>query len=340
MLGIYVGKNNNIIEINGKRYNAKTGEPLSHPAASSVTAHPAKKPLSDVVRPAPKHASKHRTAPSRTLMRHAVKKPSAQPKTAFKAQGHTDTLIKPPMGEVIVNSSAKRVDPNRLQKAKRVPKSRLIQHFTDVTPAVTLVPTSLPARPPLSAPPAAAASPKPRTTADLLEHALKHASSHTEKAPRVHKAGHARRKAGIGAGAALAVVMLFVISSQSLSSLKLQMASAKAGFNAELPDYQPAGYSMEKLTYSEGVVATKFGSNSDERAYTLTQKKADWDSRALRDLFVTPADKNYQTVQAGGRTIFLYGDHNATWVNGGIWYQLQTNGSLSNKQLVDLASSL
>jgi len=56
--------------------------------------------------------------------------------------------------------------------------------------------------------------------------------------------------------------------------------------------------------------------------------------------FITPSYPQHQTVQASGLTIYLYNDHSATWVNGGIWYVVQSDGSLNDRQLIDLATSL
>jgi hypothetical protein len=72
----------------------------------------------------------------------------------------------------------------------------------------------------------------------------------------------------------------------------------------------------------------------------LTEKTSAWNSATLRDNFVASNAKTYQTVETGGRTIYLYGQNQASWVNGGIWYQVQSNGALSNHQLVELATSL
>jgi hypothetical protein len=89
-----------------------------------------------------------------------------------------------------------------------------------------------------------------------------------------------------------------------------------------------------------GVVATEFKSNSDDRAYNLTQKQSDWTSRELYDNYVKPLDAKAISAQAGGRTVYFYGDGNATWVNAGIWYLVQSHGSLDNRQLLALAESL
>jgi hypothetical protein len=141
-----VAKNNNIIEINGKRYDAHTGAALDAPAVKPVhtsTSHvltpkpvtktPTAKPVvHDVVRNQPKHAAAHKPQPAKTLMRSAVKKPSGSLKRHIKAQTHTGTLAKQPIAEVIAKSSIHRVDEKRMKLAKRVPKSKLVTHFNDL----------------------------------------------------------------------------------------------------------------------------------------------------------------------------------------------------------------
>jgi hypothetical protein len=72
----------------------------------------------------------------------------------------------------------------------------------------------------------------------------------------------------------------------------------------------------------------------------LTQTASNWDSQALKENFVATVGKDYQVVQSAGRTIYTYGDNNATWVNGGIWYKIDSAGSLTSVELVDLATSM
>jgi hypothetical protein len=338
---------NNIIEINGKRYDARSGALLSDGGAAGVRpakpeAPAVKKPtMHDVVRPRAKSGGRHTPTPAHTLMRSAVKKPTAAPRQHSKAQ---TALRKPPLAAVKVSKSAHRVDHGRLQQASHVPKSHLIKHFAPLPPTtIETVPPPAPVHP---APPAAHraahhAKPaaKARTTADLLEHALQHATSH-EQPPAAPRHSRRKRALGIGGAAALVAVLITVTISQNLPNLRLQMASARAGFDASLPGYQPSGYSLDQLDYSQGVVATSFRSNSDDRSYTLTEKRSEWDSQTLRAQFVAPLDNHYQSVTAGGRTIYLYGNHNASWVNAGIWYQVQADGALSDHQLIQLATSL
>jgi hypothetical protein len=325
--GSHVGKNNNTIEINGKRYDAKSGALLvgGHTASPKAAAKP------KIAHQVAKHAGRA-PAGSKTLMRHAVKKPGAH-KKQFRAQVPAEVSA----AQVVVSKSAKRVDPKRLQKAGKVPKSHLITHFAPLGQESTFeVPTTLPARS-ITAAPSKTKSAKHKTTADLLEQAILNATSHTELP---HKPRKKAKRRSLAAASAVVVLAIGFIGYQQVPNLELHTASARAGIKAGLPGYQPAGYSLGQLNYSDGVVATQFHSNSDDRAYTLTQKRSNWDDAALRDSFVAPLDRNYQTADAGGLTVYLYGNGNATWVNGGLWYQVEANGALSNQQLVDLAKSL
>lgn len=356
-------KNNNTIEINGQLYDATTGAVLKRtptanaqpePLATASTSPPAVQPAaSDPIRQSVKPAMSRKPAPSSTLMRHAVKKPATGLKRHLRAQGAADLLASPPLGGIVVPTSVQRLDPKRLQDAQKIAKSRFVSRFspssigaTTVSPATAPTPpqpnSSLPSRH-LSAAPAHLApshAKRPKTTADLLDRALQQANSHRELPPEQIRHGHAKRNTAIAGAVVLPVLLLGVVVTQNLSTVRLQMASAKAGFSAALPNYQPAGYSMGQLNYSDGVVAAQFHSNSDNRRYTITQKRSSWDSASLRDSFVATTDGQYQTAQAGGRTIYLYGTGNATWVNNGIWYIIQSNGSLNDNQLIELAASL
>lgn len=343
-----MSKNNNIIDINGKRYDAKTGKLLTASVSEAKVTKPAqnmtssinKPSMHDVVRQPAKSASAHKPIPSKTLMRHAVKKPSKPAKKTIKAQGPSYALDKAPLGDVVVSKSVKSLDHKKLQHAAKIPKSGLITHFSAITSDANLQAdsTPLPQTKPIPQTPPPAKT-KPQTTSELLEHAIRQANSH-EQPPADKPHSRHKRRVRASIASAMAVMLLAFVGYQEIPNLRLNLASAKAGFNASMPSYKPAGYGLGQLSYSPGVVATKFTSNSDERSYTLTQKTSAWNSQALRDNFVTNTSHSYQTVETGGRTIFIYGNGSATWVNGGVWYIIQSDGSLTSHQLVELAKSI
>lgn len=271
-------------------------------------------------------------------MRRALKKPGP----SLKRQIKTASPVANPAG--IVTSYAQPMqhyDEARLKHATQIKRSNLISHFPPSLNDVSTRPSKSQAQNIQPAPASLIVPPlsKPKTTADVLEHAIKHVEARA-KTPRPANRGHSRRRAGISATVAIAVSLAGFVASQNMSNIKLQVASAKAGFDASLPSYRPAGYSLGKLNYSQGVVSADFSSNSDQRQYHVIQKLSQWDSEALRSNFVSNQDPRYSSQEVAGRTVYLYGKRNITWVSDGIWYIVQGSGSLNDQQLIDIAKSL
>jgi hypothetical protein len=121
----------------------------------------------------------------------------------------------------------------------------------------------------------------------------------------------------------------------------MKVAAARAGFSASMPGYSPSGFAFKgPVQYSAGQVVVSFKSNTDDRNFKLTQQTSSWSSDSLLNNYVAAGGKEYQTYQDRGRTIYIYDGSNATWVNGGVWYQIEGNADLSSDQLVRIASSL
>lgn len=362
-----MSKNNNTIEINGKRYDASTGAVASSgPAAisggthldgivapqatkksvhqssnASSTTPPKPQTVSDIVRRPAAHAAVHPTQPSKILMRKVVSKPGPGTKRHIKAQTHTGLTIKQPAAVVSTKPSVLALDSKRLQHARHVAQSAAITHFGPDQPASPLPISTEPVVSPAFSQPPQRSTKRPQTTADLLQRALESASTSTPAPKAVTHRRSAAKQRITAIALSITVIALAAFSVfQNMDVIRLHLASSTAGFSASLPEQQPAGYSLGKLTYAPGSVAMNFQGAGDNRHYTLTEKPSAWDSATLRDSFVASEDANYQTVESGGRTIYLYGQNNATWVDNGIWYQVESDGSLNYHQLVELASSL
>ncbi len=127
---------------------------------------------------------------------------------------------------------------------------------------------------------------------------------------------------------------------RSVPSMNLSLASAKAGFHASLPGYDPPGFSLGHFNYGPGSVTINYHSNSDDRKFSVIQRTSNWDSSTLLTNFVKLTNQPYQTYQVSGRTVYLYGDNSATWVDGGIWYVVNGNTALSNNQMLKMAGSI
>lgn len=123
--------------------------------------------------------------------------------------------------------------------------------------------------------------------------------------------------------------------------MALRIASSRAGFQASLPGYSPSGFRFAgPVAYSDGVIELEYASNSDDRAYSLTQKESAWDSQSLLDNYVENRTDDYLTFQERGLTVYVYDGSQATWVDRGIWYTIEGDSNLTTEQLLKIASSL
>lgn len=144
------------------------------------------------------------------------------------------------------------------------------------------------------------------------------------------------------AAGALAIVLLAgFFAYQNIPNISMRVAASRAGFSAKMPGYQPSGFALQgPINYKPGQISLSFKSNSDDRAFNVSQQVSGWNSEALADNYLAANNKEYQTYQDKGRTIYLYDNSRATWVSGGIWYEVDGNGILSSEQLIRVANSL
>jgi hypothetical protein len=393
-----VSQKANIIEINGKRYDALSGQLLGDASSAIVTKPVARRsggvsmdgfisqksktltpattvvaPLvtSTVVQPSIPAAKlqpfadiayrvpaasvpRHKTTPSKTLMRHAVSKPAPSFKRHAKVQQRADILVKQPSITVKPKFSSYQLDPKRVMRAKQTQRHPEANRYAQPRPVLAAM-TSPAAT--LSASPRQATIAKmnqqptqPKQTAqgraaDIFEQALARANSHKEKpgVRRHTKHRHAffgPRALSFSSAAFALLLIVGFFAWQQKASLTMRYAAAKSGVSASLPGYKPAGFSAGKFSYSPGVVAVSFSNAASGDSFALIERSSSWDSQALRDSFVASKSRTYQTIDAAGRTIYSYGSNNATWVDNGVWYQVNSQGSLSTNQLVQLALSM
>ncbi len=315
---------------------AATVMPVSNAAAMPPITNPAKRPtMHDVVRPT-KQTSRQ-LEHSKTLMRSAVHKPIPAPRH------HVTTPLPSHLAAVTVapKLSVAAVNNRRLRHASAINKSKLVTRFSDTTG--TFQPTAprqfSPVAKPIMAP-----TPVSKSN-DMFMSALNAATSHQQSPVKLHAHKQSRRRGSTIMAVSVATLgvalLLGFVVSQNMGSIRLQLASSKAGFTASVPTHKPSGFSLGNFSASAGVVTAHFHSNSDnDRKFTITEKPSGWDSTALRDSYVKQVTLNYQVVESAGRTIYLYDGDSATWVSGGVWYLVTGASSLSNSQLIQLATSM
>ncbi len=361
-----------IIILNGQHFNAQTGQPVPAKASGKVVRNvdgilpqhvtaavlqkPAqysqplksvvKKPVMDMARPPASHAPKRALQPGQTLMRRALAKPSPSLKRQTKVTAPNTTSAKMTIAHVTPKTSAAVIDHHKLQHAQGVEKSRLIRRFSaGTTVQSAAVGLSTAASRAVVASQQAAQGLAKQPSLDMFERALARADGHEQRTPAhvkksLKQARKGQRRLNLAASTLAVLLLAGFIGYQQLPAMQFRYASSQAGFHAALPSYRPAGFALGKLSYQAGAVSVNFRSNSDDRAFAITQKASGWDSQALHDNFVASSGQAYHTAEAGGRTIYIYGNDNATWVNGGVWYQVQSGGNLNERQLTQLAASM
>ena len=363
-------KSANIIELNGKRYDAHTGrllnaatpvsspkkiphlpqaattrvvKPTPHTAANPVKA-PIVKTRSSVQRPSPNNVSRHKAQKPQTLMRRATAKPQAGQMVAAKLKVQAPAVRA--VGTIAVQPklSISGINPHHKRAAAQTQKSPAVQKFSK--PAVFAPQKRL-------QPAASAVSPAKQSQAEhkkaFFEKAIANATSHEAvKAPRTKKTSRLKNSLKrqksvfmVAASASVLVIVGAFVAFSNMSTLELKVASMRAGVNVNLPAYQPDGFSKSgPIAYQSGKVTVGFRANdSSGREYKLSQEESPWNSETLYDSVVA-TNKEVQTVQQNGNTVYLYGDSEASWVSGGILHTITGNANLSTDQLLKIASNV
>lgn len=359
-----MGNARHTIELNGQLFDAITGERLKSAttaampvldgftvrrtppaAAQRVTAVPVKSAVHQKKRQTPMPVKSAAKAPQRsaTLMRSVVKKP--QPTAAQPARHAVKKHHAAPAP--------------RMHRAGAVNQNSLISKFGNLNrlplkAEVTALPVQAPPISHNTAPPMDLRQQIAAVTAKVqavnpFDHAVHQATSHQQPKVRKPKMAHrTARKLRVQPKTvrfASAVLAAFVLGGfflyQNMPNLSMRLASTRAGVSASLPGYSPAGFSVNRhIQYSPGQITVSYHSNSDERAFSLTQKKTDLTDQTLQANVVAANGRSYQMYSDKGKTIYIYDDNNAIWVNQGVLYQIDGRSALNSDQLLRLAASI
>lgn len=350
-----------IIEVNGKRYDARTGQLITTKSAAPVArakTAPKTKPaqtakrVNDIARPVSGvQAVRRQVQKSQTLMRSGLKRPAPRPavKTTKSRTVSDFRPVKP-----VASKVANRPNPQRQARAQSITQSKLVRKFNDFgasvqaasTQAVATTIAALPVQP-VPAVPKTALKPTnlQKQKESILERGLRNANSHNEVFTPVKASKKSKRKssrlATYAAGTLAALLLVGFIAYQNVPNIAVRYAAARSGVTASLPGYQPAGFALgHKVQYNHGQIVLSYQSNADERSYTITQRESNWNSDTLMANYVVKQSEQIQTYEDKGRTIYLYGESGATWVNGGVWYDISGDSQLTSDQLIRIATSL
>jgi len=331
---------NNVIEINGKKYDAKTGALIESAKIQPPKVANRPQPTSGVVLDGVVHKTKpnkHTTAQqshvhhthqrkTHTLMRSGLKKPVIHSKENSNAP-------------IAIDKS----NHERLHRAKTTPRSQQISRFTRL-PSFSKQEKPLSVAQPKTT---SRKKPSPHHTAQTtptikhFEQAINDAQSHLVKYTEKSKRKLFRSKKINTIAASLAVLLLIgFFGFQNAPNLKMRLAARDSGVaSAHLPAYTPAGFGVSSHINSQpGKVTIGFKSRTDNRNFTITQTASNWSSDALYANEIA-SKPNKLTWQEKGKTVYVYDDSNATWVDGGILYNIDNKADLSTDQLLRIINS-
>ncbi len=353
-----MGNRRNVITLNGNRYDAVSGELLTKAAESTPTRHQsssanvdgfvsAKSTKQPVIKRSTQHISRQ-TDKSKTLVRRIVNKPEV-------AQYTTKT------SPTVKKSKNLLVDHKREKRAKDIKQSRLISKFGQSTPKqVKYSPLPIATAPAESTPqptiqhasPVLSTTPKPKAankgSKSVLENALKNSNSHAKpshKTTRRHKIAKKLKTKPSLLNISIAVLAFTILgiyfAYNNTPNFAVKLASTRSGVNGGIPSYKASGFSFNgPIEYKTGELTIQYKSNSDDRSYSITQKKSEWNNDALLSNYVASNNRGYQTLQEKGKTIYIYDADKASWISDGVWYEINGNSSLNAGQVIKIANSL
>jgi hypothetical protein len=346
--------NKSVILINGKRYDAATGQLLDAPGKPNQNNNGPSGMVDGIRRPKPQK--------TRSVAQHATKKPQKSSTLARKAVKRPEKVSKTSRFQSVIKPTLK-PPASRVANAQTTAKSPHVNKFGEITTRSSVKRTKLPL-PVINKPKhhdthqqkKLASSSADKNAKQYKQHnsivqkALESARSHEEMHHPVKRSRFHRltKRYGIKprTAAASTFVLAFVLlggfyATQYVPNLSMRIASTRAGFSGSMPGYQPSGFSFKgPINYSTGQITISFQSNTDNREFTISQKSSNWNSDALLANYVVAHNKQYQTFLDKGRTLYIFDESNATWVDDGIWYTIEGESQLTTDQLVRIASSL
>jgi hypothetical protein len=383
----------NVIEINGRKYDAQSGKllddskakaPVSNPIPTSSnsqvidgvqrsntqsTTREIAKPVSHKPEIKPKSTTpntsrrvvdgfRKKTQKSTTLSRKVVKNPHKNAPNI-----HAKSLPNAPVSSVPVtpekSSIFKKVPDARLARAMSQKTSSVISKFSkDISAVKPVINHNLKVKQPENHQKLATSNKSIVEQSNLqkqvFQHSISNQTTHRNDAVNIEKkvttpvhkkVAHtvARKRYMTGLVAACFAFLLLggFIAYQRIPQLAVKVAARQAGFNAKVPSAIPSGFSFKSPVKAEKDSLTiAYNSNTDSRNFVVTQKPTTWTSESLLSSFLVNSKRQYQTYYDKGLTVFVYDTSNATWVDKGIWYTIETDGSLSSEQILSIASSI
>ena len=373
-----MAKSVSVIEVNGNRYDAVTGQVLG--AAKKMAAQ-VKNPASGVIdglvrKPALSIVSSvkpglNSVRPDRSNLRQRYKSAPGRRQTQ-RSQTLMRSLVSKPSGVIKKADSAAKfyksrtaeISPVRASRAKTVAKNAKVEHFGKSAPknpesftrprlvsrssdrALVTLPQAKPMKAVAAPLPSMVTSVSHQNLERLLDHALMQADAH-KMALRARAKGWRRvmlapKWLSIGATSVAFALLVGFFAWQNIPQVSIRLANARAHVSASVPAYTPMGYGVTGPIKADSnqVTINYKAASQNKGGYAITQQASNWDSSSVAANAV-PSGTQVQSSQVNGTTVYIYGQSNdATWVNHGVLFNLQDKANLSSDQILKIANGL
>lgn len=350
-----MGTYNSTVLVNGKRYDAATGQIISairsksHKTSRVIDGF-ISRPLKSDTKPSPKrsqvkstHVHKGAERP-RTLMRGGLKKPSPPPKSDIQHQTPRPKIATQLRAKTIkMHSKVNRFGGAVSTVSDAASRSKAISgELVSRSRAGTAAAVKAPL-------PSMITSVSHQKLERLLDEALTQADAHKE-ALRYQAARHfwhrrflsGRRKWAAAAAVFLVAAAGLFIAWRSVPQLSVKVAGMKAHVSAAVPTYKPDGFVIASpaKAVSGGVTMKYKSAANDNQTYEISQKRSHLTSQLVSQS-VVPKGASVQTSQVNGNTVYIYGSANdAVWVNDGVLYTIKDKANLNSDQLIKIVQGL
>lgn len=175
-----------------------------------------------------------------------------------------------------------------------------------------------------------------------VSRAIEKSREESKKSRGIHrKSIFARRKfISFSMGFVVAVFGVGYLTYINLPDIASRITAFQSGMTVETPAYIASGYSPKGLAYFDGK-NVNFEYKKGDLSYKVQQSQSSWDSSALLQNYVIQNwDKDYSTAYSNGLTIYSNRRGEAVWVNNKKLYRIESSDKISDEEIRKIATSL
>ena len=176
-----------------------------------------------------------------------------------------------------------------------------------------------------------------------ISQAIEKSREESKKSRGIHRKSFFARKKFISFALVFAVAIFGVgyLTYINLPDIASRITAFQSGMAVETPAYIASGYSPKGLAYFDGK-NVNFEYKKGDSNYKIQQSQSGWDSSALLQNYVTKKwSEDYSTTYSNGLTIYSNRRGESVWVNNGKLYKVEASGNkISDEEIRKIAISL